>query len=280
MKTLAKAILRRRKAIFFALVAALGLALAGVHIYEATNDSVATDTLSLATGATLAYTKHDAAEPGAVRVILLHGAPANSSSWNRLLEEQAEALADYEIVAVDRLGYGASSPRAELSIAAHVDSIEPLLTPGCVLVGHSYGGPVALRAAAEHPGLVSGLVLVAGATDPTMNDAQWARKAVDAVSILLPKAWANANLELLALTDENDQMQPLLEGVTARTAALHGKWDPVCPYDGTTAHLQTALTAAGAVRVETVPRGGHNLHLSDTEALADLIAWTAGDQTD
>jgi len=261
----------RRRAVraLLALAIVLTLPSLAIHAYDYFDSSAAAQTITTAGARTLAYTHHE--RPDAPRVVLIHGAPANSSSWSTLLPH----LAGYDVVAVDRLGYGASTRDPELSLAAHAASIGPFLTENCVVVGHSYGAPVALRIAADYPDRVAGLVLVAGATDPDMQDAQWFRKAVDRVPVLLPESWENANRELLALTDENDAMRPLLTNVACRVAALHGTRDPVCPHDSTTAHLTRELTSAADVRIESVEGAGHNLHLSRAEEIADLIDWVS-----
>lgn len=260
---------RRLRFLLLALAAIIALPVAAIHAYDAFDDSSAALTLPLPGGRALAYTH--SAHPAATRVVLIHGAPANSTSWTKL----TRLLENYDVVAVDRLGYGNSSPNAELSLAAHAASIEPLLIPGCIVVGHSYGAPVALRLAADYPDRIAGVVLVAGATDPDMNDTQWLRRTGDAIPGLLPRTWKNANLELLALTDENDAMRPLLERVTCKVAALHGTRDLVCPHDSTTAHLQRELVSAADIRVESIEKAGHNLHLSRTEEIAELIDWIA-----
>jgi pimeloyl-ACP methyl ester carboxylesterase len=211
---------------------------------------------------------------GGRRVVLVHGAPADCSSWDRLIEQQAEALAGLEVIAVDRLGYGNSTSGTETSLAAHAASLKPLLTPGTVLVGHSYGGPVALRAAADSPELVGAVVLVAGACDAEMNDAVWARKLGDALSFAMPDSWATANRELLALTEENDAMRGVLARVVCPMVIVHGTWDPVCPHDGTVEYLRGALVNAD-VRVVSLKRAGHNLHLTHPEVVAREIVGVA-----
>ena len=263
---------RRAARALIAISLVLALPSVAVHAYDHLDSSAAANTLTTPDDRTLAYSHTP--NPDAPRVVLIHGAPANSSSWSRLFPH----LEGYDVVALDRLGYGDSTSNAELRLGAHAASIEPLLTPGCVVVGHSYGAPVALRLAAEYPDRVAGLVLVAGATDPDMKDAQWFRRAVNSVPILLPESWENANRELLALTDENDAMRPLLTRITARVAALHGTRDPVCPHDSATEHLARELTSAAEVRIDSVHGAGHNLHLSHAEQVASLIDWLVSEQ--
>lgn len=74
----------------------------------------------------------------------------------------------HEVLAPDLLGFGAAPrPRSAAALAppAQAEWIERRLderdVAGAVLVGHDYGGPVALTLAARRPDLVSRLVLTA-----------------------------------------------------------------------------------------------------------------------
>jgi len=234
-------------------------------------------------GRTLAYQRF--AGGGATgRLILVHGAPADASSWRHFVEQHAADLPYAEVLVVDRLGYGNSSPIDELTLAGHAVSLAPLLDTADgsrpVLVGHSYGGPVVLRVAAQYPGRVGGIILAAGATDPGMHDAVWFRESVDAVSAAVPQPWALANRELLALTAQNRAMTPLLPQVTCPVVVVHGTWDAVCPHDSTVAYLRGALVNAASLRVISLERVGHNVHLGHAHVIADEAAALHGGAAD
>jgi len=226
----------------------------------------------LSDGRSLAYHK-PLAETTAdrQRLIFVHGAPADAGSWTKLIERYAGELDAYDVVVIDRLGYGNSSEGDELSLERHAQSLEPLFEDGAIVVGHSYGGPVALRTAVEYSDRLAGVILVAGACDPYMGDSQWAREALDAASPLVPDSWATANRELLALTDQNMRMEPLLERVTCPVVVIHGTWDPVCPHDGTVEYLARSLFQAESFRTVSLARAGHNLHLSHPELIVAQI---------
>jgi pimeloyl-ACP methyl ester carboxylesterase len=238
--------------------------------------------IELADGRALAYERFAGGDPEGGRLVLVHGAPANAVSWHRLLNQHRGRLPFREIVIIDRLGYGNSAADGqELTLAGHAASLLPFLEPmssrAPILVGHSYGGPVVLRAAAEYTERVGGIVLVAGATDAEMNDAIWFRKLINGISLVVPEPWAIANRELLALTAENDAMQPLLDQVICPITVVHGEWDPVCPHDGTIAHLQSTCVNAAEVRVVSLPKTGHNIHLSDPEVIAEAVSAMVAD---
>lgn len=91
--------------------------------------------------------------PAKPTIVLVHGAFAESSSWNGVIAE------------LNRRGYGtiaAANPlRGVASDAAAVSAVVHSIAGPVVLVGHSYGGPV-ITAAANGNGNVKALVYVAG----------------------------------------------------------------------------------------------------------------------
>ncbi|MEM9111047.1 MAG: alpha/beta hydrolase [Planctomycetota bacterium] len=222
----------------------------------------------------IAYLEREGGDPDGGRVVLVHGSPADAGSWMRLLE-QADRIESAQLIAIDRHGYGNSTGGDELTLAGHAAAIEPLLAETNsrrpIIVGHSYGGPVALRTAIEYPERVGGLVLVAGACDAYMKDAQWFRRLIDAVRIVVPEDWERANRELLALTDENQAMEPMLDRVTCPVVIVHGTWDGVCPHDSTVAYLQGRLVNAASVRVVSIKRARHNLQLTHVDKVIEAI---------
>jgi len=93
-------------------------------------------------------------------VVLLHGQPGTGGDWDLVtpLVDQR-----HRVVAPDRPGYGRSSGSATGfagNARAVVDLLDLLHVEQAVLVGHSWGGGVALATAIGHPNRVSGLVLV------------------------------------------------------------------------------------------------------------------------
>ncbi|MFI4862048.1 MAG: alpha/beta fold hydrolase [Phycisphaerales bacterium JB063] len=231
-------------------------------------------TASLSTGGTVAYLTddQDTGVPGSV--VLVHGSPADASSWNKLLTQTRDDLPTH-VVVIDRLGFGNSTPGTHGSLADQAAAIEPFLQPvngqRPILVGHSYGGPVVLRAAVDYPDRVGGIILVAGACDAYMNDAQWFRRSVDFISLVVPEPWEVSNAELLALTDENRAMESMLDRVVCPVVIIHGTWDAVCPHDATVAYLESRLANAAKVQTVSLERTGHNIHLSNPAVIAEHI---------
>jgi pimeloyl-ACP methyl ester carboxylesterase len=96
--------------------------------------------------------------------VLLHGFPQDGSAWERV----AALLVDqgWRVVAPDVKGVGRSDrPDSGYDPQTLADEISQLIrnlhVKKALLVGHDWGGAIALATAFRHPGRVSGVVLVA-----------------------------------------------------------------------------------------------------------------------
>lgn len=98
-------------------------------------------------------------------VLMIHGASANAREFTHSLAPRLEA--GHRVFMVDRPGHGYSErpENAEQlgTQAALMAGVLDALAPGqqAVVVGHSFGGGVALRLALDHPDKVKALVLLA-----------------------------------------------------------------------------------------------------------------------
>jgi len=89
--------------------------------------------------------------------VLVHGSVVNSDlTWSG-----QKPLADrFEIVAPNRRGFPPGPDVERVDFEDEAVWLEPLLLPGTHLVGHSYGGVIALLAAARHPELLRSLTVI------------------------------------------------------------------------------------------------------------------------
>jgi pimeloyl-ACP methyl ester carboxylesterase len=98
-------------------------------------------------------------------VVLLHGIPGSASAWDQVAARLAE---EHRVVVPDLLGFGGSSrPRdperiwAEGQRDALLLALDRLGIQRAAIVGHDFGGPVALLLLAARPQLATHLVLAA-----------------------------------------------------------------------------------------------------------------------
>ncbi|MBI1684077.1 alpha/beta fold hydrolase [Caulobacter hibisci] len=140
-------------------------------------------------------------------VVLVHGV---LTAADDMLLALAHALVDCRIIAFDRPGFGQSPRRtaADSGVLRQArrltQALDRLDVASAVLVGHSFGGPVALAMAMAAPDRVAGLVLLAPLVMPEPRLEQlvfgprglpvlggwisgWSHQAVD--KALLPLLW-------------------------------------------------------------------------------------------
>ena len=105
-------------------------------------------------------------EPGThatASVVCLHASASSGRQWQPL---QRRLIEGYEVLAPDLHGSGNSPPwpaKWQLTLADEVAFLEPVFTAAgesAHLVGHSYGGAVAVQAALTYPGRFRSLVLI------------------------------------------------------------------------------------------------------------------------
>jgi pimeloyl-ACP methyl ester carboxylesterase len=102
-------------------------------------------------------------------ILLIHGMPGVAEDWESLVKELEK---DYRVTVYDRPGQGLSSfqynphpLRYNTEVAAGL--ITALSLTDVIIVGHSYGGAIALALAAQDPPGIKGYVLLSPSSFPT-----------------------------------------------------------------------------------------------------------------
>ncbi len=95
-------------------------------------------------------------------LLLLHGLGCDHTTWDPIIDQLAE---HYTVIAPDFLGHGESDkPRADYSIGGYANGMRDLLTilniDKVTVVGHSFGGGVAMQFAYQFPERTDRLILV------------------------------------------------------------------------------------------------------------------------
>jgi proline iminopeptidase len=159
--------------------------------------------------------------------VLLHAGPGLDGS---IFLPGAEALADrYRLLLVDLPGNGRSPDPEEWTLAAHARALEELVAPlgDYALLGHSFGGFVALQHLADFPG--SAARLIASCTDADEQPAPGAGDPEAAYADLPPEVEAAFELEERLTSDEEAReawlgqlpfFAPTPDGVEAVRAAF------------------------------------------------------------
>ena len=95
-------------------------------------------------------------------LLLLHGLGCDHTTWKPVIAELAE---NFTVIAPDFLGHGESAkPRADYSVGGYANGMRDLLTilgiDRATVVGHSFGGGVAMQFAYQFPERTERMILV------------------------------------------------------------------------------------------------------------------------
>lgn len=256
------------------LLATLGCAPSGPRHPEPDTESLRRS-VSLAPPLGISLSLLVAGDPAGPRVILVHGTPGSAAGWADYLLAPPPGV---ELVALDRPGFGRSGPEGALTRLADQAAAVAALLPAdgrpAVLVGHSLGGPIVARVAAEHPDRVAALVLLAASLDPSLETIHplqpigaWAP-----VRALLPRAVRNANAELMALQPELAALEGLLTNITAPVCIVHGSADPLVPV-ANVPYLQARLRSVRCRDTVLLEGRNHFLPWNAEAAVRGAIDW-------
>jgi pimeloyl-ACP methyl ester carboxylesterase len=211
-------------------------------------------------------------------VIFIHGTPAQAGIWHAQFAKPFPAA---NLVAIDRPGFGNSTPALKRPGLEHqADVLAALFTNtpphGTILVGHSYGGPVALLAALKHPDQISGVVLIGGSVDPAQEKTVLAQRIADwpVFAWLLPRSLRQCNRELLTLRADLLKLQELIPTLRAPVVMLHGGRDRQVPV-ANVAWLEHELASAGKGHLFTTlvyPDYSHFIPWEHPEAVEEAIS--------
>ena len=108
--------------------------------------------------------------PCAGTIVLIHGVGSNASRWEEFTE-QTPLREGWRIIRLDLRGHGASESREKATLEIHAADLMRVLDDAgiekAVLVGHSLGAQIAMRAAVLYPDRIQGMVLM----DPLVTSA-------------------------------------------------------------------------------------------------------------
>jgi pimeloyl-ACP methyl ester carboxylesterase len=223
-------------------------------------------------GGHLSYLR--AGDERAPRLILVHGTPGSASGWADYLMDPPPGV---EVVALDRPGFGESGPDQALTTladqAAAVAALFPVDGRPVLLLGHSLGGPIVARVAADHPERVAAVVLLAASLDPAQESIHPMQRFGDwsLVRSMLPRAIRNANAELMALKPELVELGRLLPRIDAPVLIVHGTKDDLVPV-ANVPYMQAHLGSARCLKTVLLEGRNHFLPWNAVDVVRQSIA--------
>jgi pimeloyl-ACP methyl ester carboxylesterase len=224
---------------------------------------------------------------GHPRVLALHG-------WGRRGADYRPSLDGIDALALDLPGFGASPPPEHaISAAGYAELIAPLLdefeTPP-VVVGHSFGGRVAVCLASARPDKVGKLVLtgsplvrLAPALKPSLGYRLLRR--LNRLHLLSDKRMdeirrnrgspdyraATGVMRDVLVRVIGESYEPELRSLRSRVYLLWGSEDREVPVEVAEAVLRTIREGGGNAELEVIPGVGHLLPIEAPDDLRRVV---------
>jgi len=238
---------------------------------------------ALADGALFAEAYGD----GSPRVLALHG-------WGRRGNDFAASLAEFDALAIDLPGFGATpAPSEVLGAEGYAGLVAPVLdtfeSPP-VVVGHSFGGRVAVCLAAAHPDRIASLVISGSpllrlgparkpsagyrmlrllnrarvVSDDRMEELRQNRGSADYRA-------ASGVMRDILVKVVNEGYEPQLRELRHRVLLLWGENDNDVPVAVAETALRIIRQAGGTAELEVLPGVGHLVPTQAPEAIARVL---------
>ncbi len=209
-------------------------------------------------------------------LVFIHGSPGSWMNYMQFMWDTAMQK-KYRIIAIDRPGFGYSDFGKAMHLQEQCTIILPVLeklktNKPMFLVGHSMGGPVAVKLAADNPTLFKTIVLVAGAIDVNQEKKENWRRIMNVKPFYwcLPGAFGPSNTELLYLKKDLIPLQNDFAKVTCNVLFVHGVKDTWVPIENI-AYGKKMMVNASSISADTLFGAGHQIPWKNKEAFTEIL---------
>jgi pimeloyl-ACP methyl ester carboxylesterase len=195
-------------------------------------------------------------------LFFVHGSPGSWDAFSVYLKDK-DLLAKYRMISVDRPGFGYS----DFGNAKNLDEQSKLISPllkilnnkkPMYVVGHSLGGPMAVKLDADNPGVFSGMVLLAASVDPAAENPEKWRPLLykTPLKYFIPGAFRPSNEELWYLKKDLKDLAKDFSKITCPVWIIHGDKDKFVPVSNAD-YAKKMLVNAKSVEIKILKGAPH-----------------------
>jgi pimeloyl-ACP methyl ester carboxylesterase len=197
-------------------------------------------------------------------LVIIHGSPGSWMNYMHFMWDTA-MRSKFRIVAIDRPGFGYSDFGKAMHLQEQCRIILPVLQKlktgkPMFLAGHSLGGPIVVKLAADDPALFQTLVIIAGAIDVSLEKKETWRRIMNIRPFywLLPGAFAPSNTELLYLKTDLVSLQEDFKNISCDVLFVHGDKDTWVPIENI-AYGKKMMIHAKSITADTLHGADHQV---------------------
>lgn len=195
-------------------------------------------------------------------LLFLHGSPGSWDAYKTYLSD-IDLQKKYRLIAIDRPGFGYSNFGEAANLETQANLILPFIqsknnNQPITLIGHSMGGPIAVKLATKKPKLFKNLVIIAGAIDPKAETPENWRPILMSkpIKYLIPGAFLPSNEELWWLKEDLKIMNSQLHKVISTLIIIHGTEDSLVPYSNV-AFMERVFINAKKIETISIEKADH-----------------------
>jgi pimeloyl-ACP methyl ester carboxylesterase len=202
------------------------------------------------------------------KIVIITGTPSWSEYWAPTIAGLAETR---ELIVADRPGFRSSEPEdAVRDIAKQADALAPMLAARegqrVLLVGQSFGAPVATLMAQRYPNQVDAVVLVSAYFGDRGPTARRMFGLGQIVRPMLPRDLRNSITEVSAQAEQLPGVWTALRGLGQPVVLVHGDADTFVPLEA-----DQRIAAEYGHTLISVPGGDHFLNACCVPALLEAF---------
>ncbi len=209
-------------------------------------------------------------------LVFIHGSPGSWMHYMKFMWDSSMRK-KFRIVALDRPGFGHSSFGKAMHLQEQSNMMLPVLQKlktdkPMFLVGHSMGGPVLVKMAADNPTLFKTVVIVAGAIDVGQEKKETWRKIMNVRPFYwaLPGAFGPSNTELLYLKKDLIPLKKDFTKITCNILFVHGDKDTWVPIKNIGYGKKMMINAA-SISADTLHGADHQIPWKNRDELKAIL---------
>ncbi len=192
-------------------------------------------------------------------LVFVHGTIGSINDFSKYMSDTL-LQKKYNMLAYDRIGYNYKDKNhAQESIAFErsmlKDVIKNLQPNKTILIGYSYGGPIALSVKKK----LKGVILLAPASHSKVEPMPWMVNFYKwrLTRWLVPKVWKEASKEKLSHQKDLKQFEDDWQNTSNSVTSIHGDADWIVPYENS--RLLEKQFSKDQFKLITIPKASHAL---------------------
>lgn len=209
-------------------------------------------------------------------LVFIHGSPGSWMNYMKYMWDE-DMRKKFRVVAIDRPGFGYSNFGKAPHLQQQAELVMPVLRKlkndkPLFLAGHSYGGPLSVKLAADDPGLFETVVIIAGALDVNQETRETWRKIMNVRPLYwtLPGAFGPSNTELLYLKKDLIPLQADFQKITCKIIFVHGDKDTWVPIENVGYGTKMMINASSIVS-DTIKNADHQIPWKNRDELKAIL---------